>query len=161
MNKIGLGAPVGGDDGQSAGHRFEYWQPPALAARREHETVRRAVERSELVCRHHLVNREDDPPATLLQPELPHFAGNIDQGVLVIDFADEDGLIVRAELVVERLEQHLGCLPLSPLERGEESEDAGHGIAFDLWIEVRRVHAEGHDVDGSFDAARPEGAGVE
>src|SRR5256885_4579570 len=39
VNKIGLSAPIGGDNGKSASHRFEYGQPPPLTARSEHETV--------------------------------------------------------------------------------------------------------------------------
>ena len=53
----------------------------------------------------HLVDREDNSTPGLLQLEAAHFLRYIDRGILVIDFADENGLLVRVELVVERPEQ--------------------------------------------------------
>lgn len=157
VHEVARRAPVRGDDRQAAGHGLEDRHAPPLASAGQHETVGGPIERSELMRRHELVQREQHPPAAGSEAEIRDGPLHTHAFVDVDDLAEQHDVFHGAELVVERPEQQLGCLSRPPLERREEGEHSCERMTGDSRIEVVRIHSERDHRDRGLDAAATEG----
>ena len=79
-----------------------------------------------------------------------------------LSISNENGPLVRAELVVERLQEKPRLLALAPLEVGEEHElPVGIRNSADPGVKVVGIHAQRNPVDRPLDSGRREALTVE
>ena len=156
-----LGAPIGGDDGQSAGHRFQNRHAPAFASRRQNKTVCGTVEAAKLIIRQIFVEDEFYPAALGIEVQTSNDLRYVDARIGAVCFAEQDHRLLGPEGPVEGFYQLFRRLPFAPLENGQEFEVLAQGELFDERVEVVGVNAQGHQMDGNFYAGISESLKIE
>ena len=99
--------------------------------------------------------------ATLRQVQCRNLGPHIHARVPVRHLEQQQDVILAGEGLEVSLQQHLRGLALAPLEYGEKGVARGGPELPDARIEVIGIHAQGHHVDGSCDAAGAERLRVE